>query len=525
MNDCKWFVIIVCFLAMYSTYAMEEKAEGKKRKFEEIEEIGTTSESEKKQKLSEEEGIDQARDLLRAFINAITKGDKEFINKYLKQYSEAPENASIKKVISAFFNRSITLADKNVSATLLTLAIIKHQFEIAKLILDSGVMTLDGLNVQDNNGNTVLMWAIHEGQTELAKDLIKKGSDLNIKNKTGDTALREALVKEQFDIAKLMIENKDITLATLNAPDSQGITPLMAAIQLNQFALAQLLVEKGVNLDLTNKEGLSSLFALISNNAAETALLVIEKGANINLEYKDRAPLYYASGRYNRGKLDPIVVKALLTYNGGLGNKSVDQFKNNKVLMGLFNAIDDYKTSVKDEKASALYDAIVAENSPFTKYGWLRLAILRNDEIQIKYCVTKNTFTADDVYYLSLYLKEIRQKTPKQLIQLVNDKKYSAFDVIYSLVNTQLAMFIGIVPQLLEMVRGETITTSEEKEIVVSAAQKRNELLQAAKERNNKKLIKKIVEFNNILSGFRNKKQTVFLSEEDIEKKIASYLV
>ena len=53
----------------------------------------------------------------------------------------------------------------------------------------------------------------------------------------------------------------------------------------------------------------------------------------------------------------------------------------------------------------------------------------------------------------------------------------------------------------------------------------RDNLLIAAKRWNNKKLGKKIVEFNKALSGFRNKKgDVVFLHEEDIEKKIASFL-
>ena len=54
------------------------------------------------------------------------------------------------------------------------------------------------LNIQDNDGNTALSWAIFQNKNkEIVKLLLAKNPDLNIQNHDGDTALTGQLILGQ----------------------------------------------------------------------------------------------------------------------------------------------------------------------------------------------------------------------------------------------------------------------------------------------------------------------------------------
>lgn len=69
--------------------------------------------------------------------------------------------------------------DFNIKLTCLMRAIIYKQDELIERILDRGV----DLDIQDNSGNTALMYAIEAEQIETVKLLIQKGANVNICNK------------------------------------------------------------------------------------------------------------------------------------------------------------------------------------------------------------------------------------------------------------------------------------------------------------------------------------------------------
>lgn len=60
------------------------------------------------------------------------------------------------------------------------------------------------LNIQDNNGNTLLIYAAKDGKEDLIQPLLKFGADKNIKNKVGWTALAFAVKKKDKDIIQLL---------------------------------------------------------------------------------------------------------------------------------------------------------------------------------------------------------------------------------------------------------------------------------------------------------------------------------
>ena len=78
------------------------------------------------------------------------------------------------------------------------------------------------LNLQDVNGNTALMRAINHGQRDAAKAMIAKGTRSNVKNNAGQTALFWAATKGDAEIVGLLLAAGADPLAV----DAEGRTAL-----------------------------------------------------------------------------------------------------------------------------------------------------------------------------------------------------------------------------------------------------------------------------------------------------------
>ncbi|KAG8236294.1 hypothetical protein J437_LFUL016074 [Ladona fulva] len=128
---------------------------------------------------------------------------------------------------------------RNNHDTVLHQAVSSGNEEVVRLILkkikewfypDSQQM-YKGMNAQDTEGDTPLMWAAETGKTNVAKILIEYRVDLNVKNNDGKTALHWAAKGGFQRVVKLLIDKQ----ADPNIQDKNGKTPL----DLAQDKLAQ----------------------------------------------------------------------------------------------------------------------------------------------------------------------------------------------------------------------------------------------------------------------------------------------
>ena len=187
------------------------------------------------------------------------------------------------------------------------------------------------VKVRDKKGNTALMFACKRGLTEVALDLIKRGSDITAKNKDGETP--ESLCSElpnvrdtiqimkimdhiknnpryddpaygliddttnitellfltcKFDLAGDAITLIEMELVDVNARDKSDNTLLMIASRKGQVNnlyvdIAHMLLERGADVNAVradnNKTALHYACALPNK---EMIRLLVEKGANID---------------------------------------------------------------------------------------------------------------------------------------------------------------------------------------------------------------------------------------------------
>lgn len=109
---------------------------------------------------------------------------------------------------------------------------------------------------QQQDGMSLLMYAIQHQQDDIALQLINLGIDVNLQNSKGQTALHFlAVYKNDLALAQAIIQQE----ADLSITDNAGNTSLWTAIfnAQGQYDLVKLLLEYGADLDNKNRTGKS----------------------------------------------------------------------------------------------------------------------------------------------------------------------------------------------------------------------------------------------------------------------------
>jgi ankyrin repeat protein len=158
------------------------------------------------------------------------------------------------------------------------------------------------INIQDIDGDTMLIAATRQGNHKIAKFLLEQGADPYIQATDGSTALKIAANEGHADIAYILKRklNKDLLIslknknfedatkliglgADVNAKDSYGNTMLISAARKGKHKIVEFLLEQGANPYIQAKDG-STALTIASNHGN---LEIME--AIINNEHKNRA--------------------------------------------------------------------------------------------------------------------------------------------------------------------------------------------------------------------------------------------
>ncbi|OQS05030.1 acyl-CoA-binding domain-containing protein [Thraustotheca clavata] len=91
------------------------------------------------------------------------------------------------------------------------------------------------IDKQDEEGRTMLHWAVDRGQTDTAAALLAQGAKVNIQDHGGMTPLHYAVSCEYLPLIDLLMEHG----ADINVADEDGDTPLTAASSAIQLRMKQ----------------------------------------------------------------------------------------------------------------------------------------------------------------------------------------------------------------------------------------------------------------------------------------------
>ena len=194
--------------------------------------------------------------------------------------------------------------------TFLHIAVHEGNIDMAQYLVSKGA----DINVKDNLNQTPLQIAIDEGNVELAKYLIFKGADVDVQNLFSKaTPLHSAVDKGSFEIAKLLV----LQGANINAKNSDQESPLYIAVKRGRLEVAKFLVSQGAELNTKDRRGKYVLHEAAYLGDLEQVKFLISKGMDINAKDKnDLCPLHDAAVRGNLG-----VTKYLISHGADVNAK------------------------------------------------------------------------------------------------------------------------------------------------------------------------------------------------------------
>ena len=116
-------------------------------------------------------------------------------------------------------------------------------------------------DVRDEGGNTSLMSAALDGQTETVKALLGNGADVNAQNLEGRTALMFAVINLRTDTVKTLLEFG----ADVNVQAHCGCTPLTLAACSGDIGITQRLLNSGADANKVCSPGKTALIVAIEH--------------------------------------------------------------------------------------------------------------------------------------------------------------------------------------------------------------------------------------------------------------------
>lgn len=271
-------------------------------------------------------------------------------------------------------------------ATALLHAVANDHADIALMLLAAGADP----NISDINEDSPL---IITKNAILAQALINNGASVDHKNQTGWTLLLYAVKEGNNELALTLLGAG----ADPNITDPNGDTPLMLV---QDSKLAEELIHKGAEVNHQLTDGWSVLHSAVSNNLTEVALSLLEAGADPNVVSSDGyTPLMYV---YDLKLFQAFISKGADIYCRG---KNGESLLNNVLSEG---TIDIVKVLVKHFDSDRLF-AELSETT--TMYHFNKLPSAQKQEL-LKEVALK--LTQDQLNALNLAEKQ--ETRPKSVV-------------------------------------------------------------------------------------------------------------
>lgn len=188
---------------------------------------------------------------------------------------------SLSELVTVLLERGadINKTDHNGNVALL----FAKKLSIIKSLLLKGA----NINIQNNEGMTLLMHIIRFGDLKDVKELLALGADPNIKCFDNRTSLMIAC-DSQFSSSPEIVKELLIRGVDPNLQDKHGVTAVMCALQTHEIKTFELLV-KHPNIDLTLKDenDMTVLMYAAKANLEGLKILLNEKNLNVNEQNKN----------------------------------------------------------------------------------------------------------------------------------------------------------------------------------------------------------------------------------------------
>ncbi len=232
-----------------------------------------------------EEKISENELVIRAFMQAAGKGNKEEVEHLLAEGIDVDIRNSI-------------------GYTALMIAATNGNKEMVQILLDAGA----DINAEHcAGGATALSLAFRYGHGDVAEVLFTKDADIS--KKTGYGALSWALFTREVEMVRMLCQRGFV--GGCDREDCFGaIAALMEASESGNLEIVERLLDRGVNVNVTD-QGFTALMQAAKNGHRELVKFLIDRGARKNASAYDGATALTLASQGGHEK----VVKLLETYS------------------------------------------------------------------------------------------------------------------------------------------------------------------------------------------------------------------
>ena len=176
-------------------------------------------------------------------------------------------------------------------------------------------LTSDDINVQDSDGNTVLINAIINNNTSLIISLLEDGADQNIHNNIGLTPLHIACKENNEYIVNILLDAQ----ADVNGVNNKGQTPLFWACGKGNEAIVNMLIDKHANVNIMDMYRDTPLIWACANGNENIVKILLNANADVNITNIDNnTPLHMA---YKNGNEN--IVRMLIDAHADINVKNI----------------------------------------------------------------------------------------------------------------------------------------------------------------------------------------------------------
>ncbi len=218
-------------------------------------------------------------------LTAVRNGDLEQVRVLLRQ------------------NPELIKAKDQYQNSLLTVALLKKDFAIARFLIESGIDVKYGR--ADIGGNEIFH-AIGEGSLEITKLIFEKGVDIHTANRWGNTPLDTAIFGGHKEIADFLMDKG----AVLNIREGKGVPSLLrAALVAGLDRIAKKLIEEN-EVDFGGASGLGDTYLHSVAHSGKTAFVDVLIGKGLDPNARNAygwAPLHYAAYGGHRDMVDVLL--------------------------------------------------------------------------------------------------------------------------------------------------------------------------------------------------------------------------
>lgn len=187
--------------------------------------------------------------------------------------------------VAKYFGNKVNLTEKD-----LYTAIKLGDVDSLRIFLGAGF----DLNLQNENGQSLLHLAIISKQVKVVEALIEVGANIDITDDNKVSPLMLAAKNADSEVVSLLLKHNALT----DFKDSDSKTPLIYAVSVNNLSIVEALIRARIDVNVPDNEGKTAIFYAVENPNSEIVEALIAAGAKTDLLDKSKKnPLSYATSK------------------------------------------------------------------------------------------------------------------------------------------------------------------------------------------------------------------------------------